>query len=179
MALTQYKIVLVGDGAVGKTTWVKKLLTNKFETKYIATLGVEVHPIHVQTNRGPMVFNIWDCAGQIKYGGLNTGQSPALTMGVIMGVNMGYYENSDGAIVMYDSTKQSTQENVSKYGTKLNSVNLSRNNGLPIVTVATKCDDGFYPSHGIGISSKYDLDVRGPLLQLVREITKNESIEFI
>ena len=42
----------VGDGGTGKTTFVKRHLTGEFEKKYVATLGVEVHPIVFHTNRG-------------------------------------------------------------------------------------------------------------------------------
>lgn len=38
-----------------------------------ATLGVEVHPLVFHTNRGPIKFNVWDTAGQEKFGGLRDG----------------------------------------------------------------------------------------------------------
>jgi len=38
-----------------------------------ATLGVEVHPLTFHTNRGTIVFNVWDTAGQEKFGGLRDG----------------------------------------------------------------------------------------------------------
>lgn len=38
-----------------------------------ATLGVEVHPLVFHTNRGPIRFNVWDTAGQEKFGGLRDG----------------------------------------------------------------------------------------------------------
>lgn len=38
-----------------------------------ATLGVEVHPLKFFTNRGEMIFNVWDTAGQEKFGGLRDG----------------------------------------------------------------------------------------------------------
>merc|ERR1712085_121122 len=65
-----FKLILVGDGGVGKTTFVKRHLTGEFEKKYVATLGVEVHPLLFHTNRGPIKFNVWDTAGQEKFGGL-------------------------------------------------------------------------------------------------------------
>lgn len=68
-----FKCVLVGDGGTGKTTFVKRHLTGEFEKKYVATLGVEVHPLVFHTNRGPIRFNVWDTAGQEKFGGLRDG----------------------------------------------------------------------------------------------------------
>lgn len=62
--IPEFKLILVGDGGVGKTTFVKRHLTGEFEKKYVATLGVEVHPLLFHTNRGPIKFNVWDTAGQ-------------------------------------------------------------------------------------------------------------------
>ena len=68
-----FKLILVGDGGVGKTTYVKRHLTGDFEKKYVATLGVEVHPLKFRTTHGTITFNIWDTAGQEKFGGLGAG----------------------------------------------------------------------------------------------------------
>lgn len=92
----QFKLLLVGDGGVGKTTFVKRHLTGEFEKKYIATVGVEVHPLLFHTNRGPLVFNVWDTAGQEKFGGLRDG----------------YYINGQCAIIMFDVTARMTYKNV-------------------------------------------------------------------
>lgn len=40
---------------------------------FIATLGVEVHPLIFYTSSGPILFNVWDTAGQEKFGGLRDG----------------------------------------------------------------------------------------------------------
>ena len=68
-----FKLVLVGDGGTGKTTFVKRHVSGEFEKKYVATLGVEVHPLVFHTNRGAIRFNVWDTAGQEKLGGLRDG----------------------------------------------------------------------------------------------------------
>merc|ERR1719386_202300 len=92
----EFKLVLVGDGGVGKTTLVKRHLTGEFEKKYIPTLGVEVHPLKFTTNCGDLVFNVWDTAGQEKFGGLRDG----------------YYIQGKCAIIMFDVTSRITYKNV-------------------------------------------------------------------
>ncbi|CAF4409559.1 unnamed protein product, partial [Adineta steineri] len=69
----EFKLVLVGDGGVGKTTFVKRHLTGEFEKKYEATVGVNVHPLNFSTNYGEIIFSVWDTAGQEKFGGLRDG----------------------------------------------------------------------------------------------------------
>lgn len=39
----------------------------------MATVGAEVHPMDFTTNRGKLIFNVWDTAGQEKYAGLRDG----------------------------------------------------------------------------------------------------------
>jgi GTP-binding nuclear protein Ran len=71
--MPEFKLVLVGDGGVGKTTFVKRHLTGEFEHQYMPTHGVEVHPMVFYTNHGPIRFNVWDTAGQERFGGLRDG----------------------------------------------------------------------------------------------------------
>ncbi|KAK7805094.1 hypothetical protein U0070_010859 [Myodes glareolus] len=78
------------------TTFVKCHLTGEFERKYVATLGVEVHPLVFHTIRGPIKFNVWDTAGQEKFGGLCDG----------------YYIQAQCAIIMFDVTSRVTYKNV-------------------------------------------------------------------
>lgn len=81
--MPSFKCVLVGDGGCGKTTFVKRHLTGEFDKKYVATLGVEVHPLVFHTNRGPIRFNVWDTAGQEKFGGLRDGYYIQVTPALI------------------------------------------------------------------------------------------------
>lgn len=62
----QFKMVLVGDGGVGKTTYIKRFETGEFEKKYVATVGAEVHVLDLNTTKGQVRYNVWDTAGQEK-----------------------------------------------------------------------------------------------------------------
>lgn len=44
----KFKLVLIGDGGVGKTVLTKRHKTGEFEKKYIATMGVEVSGLQVK-----------------------------------------------------------------------------------------------------------------------------------
>lgn len=98
MAIPRYKVVLLGDGGVGKTTLINILVDHQFSRPpsftraYIPTLGVDVHPVCIGTE---FILDIWDTAGQEKFGGLREG----------------YYINADLAIVMADSTAKVTCTN--------------------------------------------------------------------
>ncbi|XP_062229140.1 GTP-binding nuclear protein Ran-3-like isoform X2 [Phragmites australis] len=68
-----FKLVLVGDGGTGKTTFVKRHVTGEFEKRYEPTIGVEVRPLDFHTSRGKIRFSCCDTAGQEKFGGLRDG----------------------------------------------------------------------------------------------------------
>merc|ERR550514_1244075 len=116
----EFKLVLVGDGGTGKTTLVKRHLTGEFEKKYIPTLGVEVHPLKFSTNCGEMLFNVWDTAGQEKFGGLRDG----------------YYIQGQCAIIMFDVTSRITYKNVPNWHRDIVRVC----GHIPMVLVGNKVD---------------------------------------
>lgn len=87
--MNTYKVSLIGDARVGKTSLMSYLLTGQIPHDYVPTLGVEVHPVIHNHRR----FNVWDTAGQRRYGGLSDG----------------YYIQSHIGLVMYDNPELHSQ----------------------------------------------------------------------
>jgi len=167
-----FKLVLVGDGGTGKTTFVKRHLTGEFEKKYIATLGVEVHPLGFSTNLGNIIFDVWDTAGQEKFGGLRDG----------------YYINGQCGIIMFDVTSRITYKNVPNWHRDL--VRVCEN--IPIVLCGNKVDVKerkvkaksitFHRKKNLqyyDISAKSNYNFEKPFLWLARKLTGNQSLEFV
>eukprot|EP00922_Rhytidocystis_sp_ex-Travisia-forbesii_P060325 GHVS01089430.1.p1 GENE.GHVS01089430.1~~GHVS01089430.1.p1 ORF type:complete len:218 (+),score=32.30 GHVS01089430.1:177-830(+) len=171
-AAPEFKLVLVGDGGVGKTTLVKRHLTGEFEKKYIPTLGVEVHPLRFDTNYGPLVFNVWDTAGQEKFGGLRDG----------------YYIKGQCSIMMFDVTSRITYKNIPNWHRDI--VRVCEN--IPIVLVGNKVDvkDRQIKARQIQFHRKrnlqyYDISARSnynfekPFLWLAKRLTNKPTLAFV
>ncbi|KAL5532653.1 GSP1 [Sanghuangporus sanghuang] len=167
-----FKLVLVGDGGTGKTTFVKRHLTGEFEKKYIATLGVEVHPLTFTTNFGTICFNVWDTAGQEKFGGLRDG----------------YYIQGQCGIIMFDVTSRITYKNVPNWYRDLERVC----ENIPIVLCGNKVDVKerkvktaavtFHRKKNLQyfeISAKSNYNFEKPFLWLARKVVGNNTLEFV
>ena len=166
-----FKLILVGDGGTGKTTFVKRHLTGDFEKRYIATVGVDVHPLTFQTSRGKICFNCWDTAGQEKFGGLRDG----------------YYIQGDCAIIMFEVTSRQTYRNVPNWYRDITRVC----DNIPIVLVGNKVDAPdrqvkakmitFHRRKNLqyyDISAKSNYNFEKPFLWLARRLANDPQLNF-
>ncbi len=62
--LNEAKVILVGQGAVGKTSLVKRLLKNEFDPDEQKTEGIDIQRWPVKVRRQEIRLNIWDFGGQ-------------------------------------------------------------------------------------------------------------------
>jgi len=167
-----FKLVLVGDGGTGKTTFVKRHISGEFETKYVPTLGVEVHPLPFYTSYGPIVFNVWDTAGMEKFGGLRDG----------------YYIAGQAAIILFDVTSRMSYKNVPNWYRDLTRV-CER---IPIVVCGNKVDVKdrqvkakqitFHRKKNLQyyeISAKSNYNFEKPFLCLSRALLREPSLVFV
>jgi GTPase SAR1 family protein len=57
-------VLLLGQGAVGKTSLVKRLTTNTFDPNEAKTEGIDIHRWQVNVDKEEIYLNIWDFGGQ-------------------------------------------------------------------------------------------------------------------
>ncbi|KRX01512.1 P-loop containing nucleoside triphosphate hydrolase [Pseudocohnilembus persalinus] len=170
--VAEYKLVFVGDGGVGKTTFVKRHRTGEFEKKYNATQGVEVSNIDFFTNHGGIRFNIWDTAGQEKLGGLREG----------------YYIGANAAIIMFDVTSRITYKDVPKWHKDLTRIC----ENIPICLVGNKvdCKDRKVKARQITFHRKrnlqyYDVSAKSnyqydkPFLWILRRLVQDPNLYLV
>ena len=100
--------------------FVNRHLSGNFDARYIATLGADVRQLTFNTSNGPIMFDVWDTAGQSKFEGLRDG----------------YYIGADCAIIMFDKTSMFTYKNVETWYGDLRRVC----GDIPIVLCGSKSD---------------------------------------
>ena len=84
----QYKIIVVGNGGVGKTTLIIKYTEKRFRESYIPTIGVQWTVKELEYKGNSVKLVLWDIAGQEQF----------KTM------RQNFYQESDAAIIVFDVT---------------------------------------------------------------------------
>ncbi|EGD77802.1 rab family small GTPase [Salpingoeca rosetta] len=96
---SQFKIVLLGEGCVGKTSIVLRYCQQTFNENHVSTLQASFLKKKINLNQQRVELAIWDTAGQEKFHAL----------GPI------YYRNSHGAVLVYDITDQDSFQKVKNW----------------------------------------------------------------
>lgn len=68
--IIRYKIIMVGDISVGKTSFMTRIIENKFKDFYEPSVGVDFSSKIIKYKGKSIKLQIWDSAGQEKYKGL-------------------------------------------------------------------------------------------------------------
>ncbi|MHA2226007.1 MAG: Rab family GTPase [Candidatus Hodarchaeales archaeon] len=118
-----WKIVLVGDGAVGKTSLRKTYLGEGFETDYLSTMGADFALYDTQIKETHIRWQIWDLAGQPLF----------------EDVVKAYYTKVFGGILVYDITRRQTFNNVEKWLNDIRTYS-KRDRKIPVILLANKTD---------------------------------------
>lgn len=115
-----FKILLLGDASVGKTSFTKRYCYNIFNPSERLTIGVDFHVKTIDLNKKKIKLQIWDVGGEERFRFL----LPTYCLG------------ANAAFLLYDITRPSTLDNISEW------ITIVRQKGgpIPIMLVGAKID---------------------------------------
>jgi small GTP-binding protein len=118
------KMCVIGDAAVGKTSLIQRYVYNKFDDKYISTIGTKISAKDLRIKTGEKTTNlklqIWDVLGQSDFSK----------------VHKRAYMGSKGALLVMDLTRKETLNSFDNW-----IMFLQKTAGeIPVVVLANKCD---------------------------------------
>jgi GTP-binding nuclear protein Ran len=163
-----FKIVLVGERKVGKSTFVKRNKTGEFETNYNASIDLETTELSFYTNRGSICFHIHNIP-PYKY------------------FLEGYLLGADAAIIMFDLSNQNSYLSVPLHHKSIKKVC----NEIPIVLCGNKSDEKSLKDNEIIYHQKHDLkyceistkntddNFETPFLEIAKLLVNDADLSFV
>ncbi|MCK4370652.1 MAG: GTP-binding protein [Candidatus Lokiarchaeota archaeon] len=137
-----FKILLLGDASVGKTSFTKRYCYNIFNPSERLTIGVDFHVKTIELNDRRIKLQLWDVGGEERFRFL----LPTYCLG------------ANAAFLLYDITRPSTLDNISEW------ITIVRQKGgpIPIMLVGSKLDlekaqRQVQRDYGIQIAEKNDM----------------------
>ena len=94
-----FKLLIIGDSGVGKSSLLVRFADNTFSGNYITTIGVDFKIRTINVNGERVKLQIWDTAGQERF----------------RTITSTYYRGTHGVIVVYDVTSGESFVNVKRY----------------------------------------------------------------
>jgi Ras-related protein Rab-1A len=94
-----FKVLLIGDSSVGKTSVLLRYVDDKFNAEFQTTIGVDFKVSTVSVNNKQIKLQLWDTAGQDRF----------------KNIVASYYRGAHGIILVYDITNQSSFSNVQRW----------------------------------------------------------------
>lgn len=115
-----YKVVIAGDGNVGKTSLIRRYCEGKFDESRIMTLGVDFQTKIVSVGGKLIKLSIWDVAGQDRF----------------VSFRDTFYRGAHAAALVYDVTSPATFFNLTHWHDEIQSVVPN----VPVVVIGNKID---------------------------------------
>ncbi|CAL9165070.1 unnamed protein product [Musa hybrid cultivar] len=116
-----FKVVVIGDSAVGKTQLLSRFTKDEFCFDSKSTIGIEFQTRTIVLNRKRIKAQIWDTAGQERY----------------RAVTSAYYRGALGAMLVYDITKRPTFDHVARWVEELRA---NADKAIVIMLIGNKSD---------------------------------------
>lgn len=116
-----YKVVFIGDAAVGKTSMILRISKGMFFGNMTSTLGVDFQMKSLRVDGRNVAIQLWDTAGQERF----------------RSITQSYFRKADGIMLVYDCTSEYSFLNVRQWMDAIDDVTSQR---IPVMLVANKVD---------------------------------------
>ncbi|KAM6945982.1 EF-hand calcium-binding domain-containing protein 4B [Aplochiton taeniatus] len=116
-----FKIVLVGNSSVGKTSLLRRFCDDCYFPGTSATVGIDYSVKTITVDGSQVALQMWDTAGQERY----------------RSITKQFFRKADGVVVMYDITAELTFTAVRQW---LTSVQEGAGEEIPIMLLGNKTD---------------------------------------
>ncbi|KAJ0056912.1 hypothetical protein NL108_000715 [Boleophthalmus pectinirostris] len=116
-----FKVVLVGNSSVGKTSLLRSFCEGRFHPTTTATIGIDYSVKTLTLDNMQIAMQLWDTAGQERY----------------RSITKQFFRKADGVVVMYDVTVQESFKAVRPW---LINVQEAAGEGIPILLLGNKMD---------------------------------------
>ncbi|KAM6321237.1 EF-hand calcium-binding domain-containing protein 4B [Aegotheles albertisi] len=117
-----FKIILVGNSSVGKTSFLRQFCEHRFFPSTAATVGVDYNVKTITVDNTQVALQLWDTAGQERY----------------RSITKQFFRKADGVIVMYDITAKDTFTAVKQW---LISIEETTGENVPVLLLGNKTDN--------------------------------------
>jgi small GTP-binding protein len=104
----QKKVCLLGDFGVGKTSLIRRFVEDRFDDKYLSTIGVKISRKTIVRSYGSMSLLIWDLAGSNGFDSIS---------------NSSYLQGAAAAMIVCDATRRETLATFEEYARQLRLMN--------------------------------------------------------
>ena len=116
-----FKLIIIGDSGVGKTSIINRAINDVFETVTKTQIGFESCDLYIKINKKIIKFQIWDTCGQEIYQSLVTN----------------FYRNSSAALLVYSIDNKKSFENINFWLEEIQKIN---NPDAKIFLIGNKTD---------------------------------------
>lgn len=116
-----FKIVVIGDPSVGKTSVIRRFSENKFSKSYLPTIGADFNLKVIELPNAQVIMTVWDIGGHDRFDSIRTF----------------YYSGAHGGIIAFDLTRKDTLESVKQWG---EDILKGAGEKIPIIIMANKAD---------------------------------------
>ena len=117
-----YKILLLGDGSVGKTCLLLQYTDKVFHETHIATIGLDYRLKTIELkDQKKIKLQIWDTAGQDRF----------------RAITKNYYKSAHGVVLMYDVSNAQTFSNIKNW---IDQIKKEAQENIVIFIVGNKID---------------------------------------